>query len=598
MDKYQDLTLPQLTALFTERKAAFDALLAKQTPTVADVTAATELKADLLDIKAAEKALTGFGSLGDEFAEKKTSEQKQEEKNLEENRTAQPPKGEDTPDVPIGEQTRSDETGDKDAEQARVSHEETIQDPVDPQQVDRGQIAGPEGDGEDLPTREGLASAVVALAGRGTEAPLAPHRRRGRATIHASSGLDSHAAGQPMDDLLSVATAAIGRARSFPEYADPTGELATLGQTGGHKIEKFGTATIDLDIPDELMVDEVSMTPHAIDEVLRRAGDESTLPGGSLTAAGGWCAPSETIYDLTMEATTDGMLSHPEVGIRRGGLRWPLAPNFSDFYANPGFKYTEAQVIAGVTKPCITIPCPSFDEARLSVEGLCVKVDILTNVGYPEVVRNYIDGTMVAHEHWMNATKIAAMATIAGAAVTLPGLGSTTTDTLNGLEIQGERTRQTYKLGLGSTLEVVLPYWVRSAIRADLANRSGMAPDAVSDQQINALFRARRMNVQFVYDWQELPLVDVAGTAGVNEAVGYPATFNALMYPAGTFIFGTAPVINLSTIYDAASLAANQYTGLFTEQGWLVAKRRFHANLFTLPVCNAGRTGASNMTCP
>ena len=32
----------------------------------------------------------------------------------------------------------------------------------------------------------------------------------------------------------------------------------------------------------------------------------------ALVAAGGWCAPSETIYDLL-----------PEIQIKRGGIKWP-----------------------------------------------------------------------------------------------------------------------------------------------------------------------------------------------------------------------------------------------------------------------------------
>jgi hypothetical protein len=474
-----------------------------------------------------------------------------------------------------------------------------VQDPVDPEQVDRGQIAGPDGDGVDLPKREDQAAGSVAALAAGGITPEVPAHRRGggRVTLVASAGLDTHAAGTAMDSFLDVATASIEQAKAFPEWQPPRGALLRMAENGEHQIHKTGTAQIEVEYPAELVIDDRTMTPFQMEEIMNRAADESSLPGGSLTAAGGWCAPSETDYGLTMEASRDGMLSHPEVGIRRGGLRWPLAPNFADFYANPGFKYTEAQVIAGVTKPCITVPCPSFDEARLQVEGLCVKVDILTNVGYPEVVRNFTEGTMVAHDHWMNATKIAAMATIAGTAKVMPGLGATVTDSLNGLEIMAERTRQTYKLPLNATMEVVVPFWVRSAFRADLSNRTGVAYEAVTDDQIRSYFKARKLNVQFVYDWQELPLVDVGGTANINEALAYPTTYNALMYPAGTFIFGTAPVINLSTVYDAASLAANQYTGLFTEQGWLVAKRRFHADLLTLPVCNAGRTGAANLTC-
>ena len=69
------------------------------------------------------------------------------------------------------------------------------------------------------------------------------------------------------------------------------------------------------------------------------------------------------------------------------------------------------------------------------------------------------------------------------------------------------------------------------------------------------------------------------------------------MYPAGTFVKGTASVITLNTVYDAASLATNTYTGLFTEQGFLVANRKFGADLLTLPVCNAGRRGALDVKC-
>ena len=143
----------------------------------------------------------------------------------------------------------------------------------------------------------------------------------------------------------------------------------------------------------------------------------------------------------------------------------------------------------------------------------------------------------------------------------------------------------------------MVPFWVRSAIRADLAARNGVDFQQVTDAQISGYFSARKLNVQFVYDWQGLPLTDDAGTAGVDEANTYPATYDALMYPAGTFVKGTADVINLSTVYDAASLAENVYTGLFAEQGLLLAHMKFTPHLVTLPVCNAGRTGAADLTC-
>jgi hypothetical protein len=136
-------------------------------------------------------------------------------------------------------------------------------------------------------------------------------------------------------------------------------------------------------------------------------------------------------------------------------------------------------------------------------------------------------------------------------------------------------------------MEVVLPWWVKGAMQNDLDNRNGCG-----GQSVESLFASRNLNVQYVYDWQDTPF-----PAGTAPAIGYPATVQALIYPAGTFIKGTADVINLNAVYDAASLVQNLYTALFFEQGILVAKMCYEAQLVTIPVCNAGRTGSANLTC-
>ena len=71
-----------------------------------------------------------------------------------------------------------------------------------------------------------------------------------------------------------------------------------------------------------------------------------------------------------------------------------------------------------------------------------------------------------------------------------------------------------------------------------------------------------------------------------------------MVYPAGTFIRGSAPVISLDAVYDAASLTVNEYTGLFFEEGILLATRCYTPSLVTLSTCASGRTGAAdNVAC-
>jgi chemotaxis protein histidine kinase CheA len=536
VDKFKDMDNAALAAFITEKRAALQALITLQTPTDEQVAEAKALAVEVREAAAEETARTEasaasaaeFEALRAEFSEAPAEEESEEEETEE----------------PAEEESEAETT---EPEQAEVKQEVTVE----------------------------QASSVARLAAKGAKRPAAPARQRTSAvSLTASADVPGYSTGQSLDSLTDVAKAVINRAKGF---GIPQGDGTTVS------LQQFGTATFNVDFPEDLVVDRNT----DVMEVMDRAVDETRLPNGSLTAAGGWCAPSETVYDLTQDATTEGMLSLPEIAVRRGGIRFALSPSFADFYANPGFKQTEAQAIAGTSKPCVEIDCPDFDEERLDAVGICIKVPILTNAGYPEVVRNFVAGTMVAHQHWVNADVIGRVQTLAGAARVFTGLGSTYSDSVEALGLVIDQTRQKYRLGMRATVEVVVPFWVKNALRADLSRRAGRPTGAVTDAEIASHFAGIGANVQYVYDWQAID----------ETAEVYPASFDALVYPAGTLVKGTAPVINLNTVYDAASLTVNTYTGLFMEQGLLVAHRKFHVERLTLPICNAGRTGASDITC-
>lgn len=393
-------------------------------------------------------------------------------------------------------------------------------------------------------------------------------------TITAAADVPGFATGSGLDDLAQVGQTVINRLKSLPP---PTGN----GET--EDLRTFGAASFRIDFPTEL-------TLKASDDdmtVLTHARQESRLPGQALTASAGWCAPSETLYDLCASETTEGILSIPEVNVTRGGIKYTSGPDFSTIYSGVGFLQTEAQAISGTTKTCYEVPCPTFTDVRLDAIGLCIKVPILLNSAYPEVTQRIMSGALIAHQHKVNASVISRMVTAAGTANAVQDFGGTAQNTLAALELLADRLRQKYVLSFSQSMEVVLPFWVKGAIRSDLSLRTGVDVGAVTDGMIQEHFSARALNVQFVYDWQ--PLVDYATTEG------YPATYQALIYPSGTFIKGTSDVINLSAVYDAASLVVNIYTGLFFEQGLLVAKMCNEAMLVTLPMCGAGRTGIANI---
>lgn len=339
-------------------------------------------------------------------------------------------------------------------------------------------------------------------------------------------------------------------------------------------------------------------TPESADAAMAFAVNEKNLPGGSLVAAGGWCAPSETVYDLLEDESRDGLISLPEINVTRGGIKFTKGPKFADLYAAPSFNFTEAEAKEGKyqptsatdpankvgAKPVYHVPCTDFEEVRLSAAGLHIQANLLQQRGYPELVARTIRGALVAHEHKMSERIIASMETQSTAVSMDGGQIGAAAPILTAIELQVEHYRYAQRLSRSTTLEAVFPYWVRGAIRTDLSRREGVDLIDIPDSRIDAWFRSRGVNAQFVYDWQAL-----AGDAGAFKV--WPGSLKFLLYSAGTFVKGSQDVITLDTVYDSVLLGQNDYTALFTEEGYLVAKRGHDARVVTVQLNPNGGTG-------
>ena len=328
-------------------------------------------------------------------------------------------------------------------------------------------------------------------------------------------------------------------------------------------------------------------------EMLLEAAKESRLEGGSLVAAGGWGAPSETLMDFCGGETSEGLISLPEVSITRGGIQYTKGPSFDDVMgATTGFwDMSEAVAEAGVVQKTSLRPeVPDFVEKRLDAVGVMVEAGLLLRAGWPEVIERYTQLALVAHQYKIHAKTIAGITAYTGAAINVPNGFGNALDVLNILDVVAYGERQRNALSETATLEVVLPRWVKGVIRTDLSNRTGVDLLSVNDAQINAWFAARNLRVQWLAYWQNLD----TDTAGI--ATKYPATVEVFMYPAGTFVRGAADVITLDTVYDSVNLKKNDYVHLFTEQGILVANPCNTGRRITLPLVANGRTGAADIT--
>ena len=461
-----------------------------------------------------------------------------------------------------------------------------------------------------------LQDIIKATGGDSAATMPTPAERPRYSTLVAAAGVPNTEAGQPFADLLDVAKAFNDRTAGFS---------GIRGGTSGQGPTHYPVATLRREYPEEFSINDMDEWGTA--EKLAKVADEKRLPGGSLlqsvlmrqkqlentpsslVAAAGWCAPSETDYDICLQISTDGLLDVPEVQARRGGIRSNTGMEFDSIFGSGTgfFNLTEAQVAAGTTKTCLEIPCPEFTDHRLGVTGLCLTGNILSIRAYPEATATFTRGALAASAHQINREQISAIVADS-TAVSLVGVqpwtsdGSTTSNVMSAVELAITDIKYRLRMEQGATLEVLLPYWVLASMRADWIRRTGMdnAQLALADSAIMSAFATRHARPQFVYDWQDAFSNGAASGAGADTPItNFNTQLQFVVYPAGTWVRAVNDVITLNSVYDSTKLATNQVTHLFTETGWAMIRRCPVSRVYTVPVCPSGKTTiAATTTCP
>lgn len=344
---------------------------------------------------------------------------------------------------------------------------------------------------------------------------------------------------------------------------------------------------------------------------LKEAGDDV----GALTAAAGWCAPSETDYSLCSLWGLDGLLDLPTTTAPRGGINYTRDFTWAEIMnaTHTSFtKLTEAQVIAGTQKNCTELPCPTFTDARLDVAVTCITGSFLQSHAYPEVVSLWRDGLLTKHAYEINKDIIQQILTFATGPVVIPAQGATVTgqtkDTsataslLAALELAAVDMRERSNMPFGTTLEVILPRWVLTQMRADISRRNAWYGDpfTLSNQTIISWFAVRGIRPQFIRGWQDAQSGgdpangfpgDITPAAGpFTYITALPTTVNFLIYPAGAIVLAREDVVTLTNVYDSTNLKSNLYTALFTEEAYKPIFPCGEVVEYTAQLCPSGAT--------
>ena len=314
----------------------------------------------------------------------------------------------------------------------------------------------------------------------------------------------------------------------------------------------------------------------------------------ALTASGGWCAPSQIVYDLfevECETGADALFSLPTFRVTRGGMRWPVFTPHDSTY-DPGFVWTEANDIAATsgtpTKPCVTIPCPTFTECRLDATGLCVTAGNLMDRAYPEQVRWFLNRAIRAYER---NSSIRQLNEVLGdvVPVSIAATFGATSAIFASLLLQAADYRQANGLCVGQRLDVLFPAWAFDILRADIARQEGTFSigNLPTEANVRSWFESVGLNVSFVNYWQPL-------TGG--PALTWPANMQYLLGYPGSYVRFDQGRLDLGVIRDSVLNATNDYTAVWFEEFYCVGRRGPQSRLVTVPVCPDGVVGGRNAT--
>lgn len=419
----------------------------------------------------------------------------------------------------------------------------------------------------EVPQPEAAEAETVVAAARPAATPVpstqVPEATRPMLVITAAADIPQITGGSQLD-LDQVARAMHFKARTLPDHS----------------------GYVNVATAEKVFAEGYDLTGLSQAEIFESIMDNSGA--GALVASGGWCAPSEQLYDFfDIECARGSVLTLPTFQANRGGVIWPIssplpAVNTTDWV------HTESDDIAGYEKPCITIPCPDFDECRLAAHGICVTAGNLMDRAYPENVRRYLNQVFIAHERNENLRKIQILMDGSVAAHFGQSFGAASA-LINAILLQAAGYRDKFRMCDGAMLEAVFPLWVRDVIRGDIARQQGSLSGDVSGMpsngDIDSWFRTAGISVQFVNDWQPL----------ANNAIHWPTTVSFLMYAAGTWVEFNGGTLDLGVVRDSVLNSTNDFTAAWMEEFWCIGMKGYESRLISVPICPSGEVGERAM---
>jgi hypothetical protein len=286
----------------------------------------------------------------------------------------------------------------------------------------------------------------------------------------------------------------------------------------------------------------------------------------AITAAGGWCAPLETKYDIFGLGSAARPVRDALAGFQasRGGIRFTEPPKLGDNAAAVGLWTAAVDAApAAAVKAFLAIECAPEQTATVDAVTLQLEFGNLMARAFPELVTRNNELALIEHARLGELTllsKIGAASTAVTSAFTL----GVARDFLLSIGRAAAAYRSRHRMERTDPLRVIAPAWVLDAMREDLAY--GLPGDhlAAADSEISGYLSARNVSISWHMD-------DAFPAQAAGALVDFPTTIVWYLFAEGTFLFLDGGTLDLGIVRDSALVSTNDYR-MFVETFEGVAK--------------------------
>lgn len=341
-------------------------------------------------------------------------------------------------------------------------------------------------------------------------------------------------------------------------------------------------------------------------DVMEYAASQARLKGANgegILAAGGWCAPSEQMYDVCTIAALDGILDVPTISMPRGSISYFRQLDYSTVataIAAGEFCFTNTELTAEppLVKPCFEIPCAIPVEATLDACGLCLRAGLLQQKAFPELIAAWLELALIAHAHFLNARNISQIVAGSGAVQAVAGSFGAWSAFLDAVALKGTNYRLDNGMAWDSTLEIIAPFWAPTVFWTDHNRRQFGSEMSVGMAEITSKLAELNVRAQWVKDYSDAPF------AGAGAVTVWPSAIPFVMYAPGAWVRGAEDIISVSTLVDSTLLQTNRVQLLFIETGQIMLPWCGPSINVSVSICPSGATSGphgavpGSITCP